>query len=254
MMSGPFFRKDARLTQADRATGSSEPSPQGFFPDDRPAVTVDCVVFGYDGEELKLLLVERRGEPFAATWALPGGFVRADESLEAAAIRELREETGVADLYLEQLYTFGAPQRDPRGRVISVAYFALVKPSAHVLTAATDATRAGWFPLRQLPALAFDHAEITSVALRRLRAKVRYEPVGFELLPPKFTLSQLQSLYETSLERTLDKRNFRKKALSMGMIVELEELRQGIGRAARLYRFDTSRYRQLKEDGVTFAI
>ena len=114
MMSGPFFRKDVRLTQADRATGSSEPSPQGFFPDDRPAVTVDCVVFGYDGEELKLLLVERRGEPFAATWALPGGFVRADESLEAAAIRELREETGVADLYLEQLYTFGAPQRDPR--------------------------------------------------------------------------------------------------------------------------------------------
>src|SRR5437016_9436748 len=177
----------------------------------RAALTVDCVVFGYDAGELKVLLIQRGLEPFKGKWAFPGGFVRVDETLDDAARRELAEEAGLKDVFLEQLYSFGDLDRDPRERVVSVAYYALVKLSDHRAKAATDAANAEWFPVSELPKLAFDHADIVATALARLKGKVRYQPIGFELLPALFTLSQLQHLYEAILEAPLDKRNFRKK-------------------------------------------
>ena len=220
-----------------------------------PAVTVDCAVFGLDEDGLKVLLVQRDGEPFAGRWALPGGFVRPDEGLEEAARRELREETGLEQLFLEQLYTFGEPKRDPRERVITVAWYALVRLADHRVQAATDARDAAWFPLDDLPRLAFDHDDILAMALQRLQGKVRWQPIGFELLPPKFTLTQLQRLYETVLERDLDKRNFRKKVLGLGILEELDEIEQDVAhRAARLYRFDQKAYQRMVRDGFHFEI
>jgi 8-oxo-dGTP diphosphatase len=221
----------------------------------RPALTVDCVVFGLDDDGLKVLLIQRDLEPFRGRWALPGGFVRVEEALEDAALRELREETGLSKVYLEQLYTFGAPARDPRERVVTVAYYALVKLTDHRVQAATDARDAAWFAVDDLPRLAFDHDAIVAAALSRLQSKVRYQPVGFELLPPKFTLSQLQRLYETVLDRPLDKRNFRKKVLSLDLLEELDEVEQDVAhRAARLYRFDERKYRALIKQGFDFEL
>ncbi len=220
----------------------------------RPALAVDCVVFGLD-VDLKVLLIERDLPPFQGRWALPGGFVRLDETIDEAARRELVEETGVSRLFLEQLYTFGDLERDPRERVVSVAYYALVKLSDHRVKAATDARDARWFSVSDLPPLAFDHDHVLRVALERLRGKVVYQPVGFELLPPKFTLSQLQRMYEVILEKELDKRNFRKKVLATGLLEELEEVEQGVAhRAARLYRFDKKRYQELSKAGFHFEI
>ncbi len=221
----------------------------------RAALTVDCVVFGFDEAELKVLLIERGLEPFKGRWALPGGFVRLTETLDQAARRELEEETGLKNVFLEQLYTFGAVERDPRERVVSVAHFALVKLSDHSALAATDAANAQWFPVSKAPKLAFDHAEILAVALERLKGKVRYQPIGFELLPPKFTLSQLQHLYEAVLEVGLDKRNFRKKVLGFGLLVPLEEtLAGGRHRPAQLFRFDAEKYEKLKQRGFNFEL
>jgi 8-oxo-dGTP diphosphatase len=221
----------------------------------RPALTVDCVVFGLDEGDLKVLLIKRGVEPFKSKWALPGGFVHEDETLDEAARRELEEETSVKQLFLEQLYTFGDPGRDPRGRVVSVAYYALVRLSDHGVKAATDAGEAAWFSVWDLPRLAFDHDEILQMALARLKAKVRYQPIGFSLLPPKFTLSQLQRLYEVILERELDKRNFRKKLLSMELLEELDEVEQDVAhRAARLYRFNHRKYLQLEKGGFNFEL
>lgn len=220
----------------------------------RPALAVDCVVFGLD-VDLRVLLIERDLPPFQGRWALPGGFVRMDETIDEAARRELVEETGVSRLFLEQLYTFGDLERDPRERVVSVAYYALVKLSDHRVKAATDARDARWFSVSDLPPLAFDHDEILKVALERLRGKVVYQPIGFELLPPKFTLSSLQRMYEVILEKELDKRNFRKKVLATGLLEELEEVEQGVAhRAARLYRFDKKRYQELSKAGFHFEI
>ena len=220
-----------------------------------PAVTVDGVVFGYDEADLKVLLIQRAHAPYRGKWAFPGGFVEIDEGLEDAARRELQEETGINDLYLEQLYTFGAPKRDPRERVISVAYYALIKLEDHAVRAASDARNVKWFPIAQLPALAFDHQEIIEVALKRLKGKIRYEPVGFELLPEKFPLSKLQRLYETILEQSLDKRNFRKKIMSMGLLADTAETQKDVAhRAARLYRFDEKAYRRLKSAGFNFEL
>jgi 8-oxo-dGTP diphosphatase len=220
-----------------------------------PAVTVDGVVFGYDDADLKVLLIQRQQAPHKAKWALPGGFVGIDEALEDAARRELEEETGIAELYLEQLYTFGNPKRDPRERVISVAYYALVTLADHAVRAASDAKNVAWFPLAKLPPLAFDHDEIIAVALRRLRGKIRYEPIGFELLPEKFPLSELQRLYETILQQPLDKRNFRKKILGMGLLRDTAEVQREVAhRAARLYRFDQAAYRRLKKTGFNFEL
>ena len=221
----------------------------------RPAVTVDCVVFGLDDEDLKVLLIQRDLPPYDGRWALPGGFVEADESLEEAARRELQEETGIDIVYLEQLYTYGAVDRDPRDRIITVAYYALVKLHDHRVQAATDARDAAWFSIEDLPRLAFDHDQILQQAHERLRGKVRYQPIGFELLPAKFTLRQLQHLYETILDRQLDKRNFRKKILSMDLLQELEELESDVAhRAARLYRFDKRKYRRLTKQGFNFEV
>jgi len=221
----------------------------------RPALTVDCVVFGFDEGELKVLLIQRGLEPFKGRWALPGGFVRVDETLDAAARRELQEEAGLTNVFLEQLYTFGAVDRDPRERVVSVAYYALVKLSEHEAKAATDAANARWFPVSKVPRLAFDHADIFSVAVARLKGKVRYQPIGFELLPPKFTLSQLQHLYESVLGAKLDKRNFRKKVLGFGLLVPLREtLQSGRHRPAQLFRFDQKRYEQLLRKGFNFEL
>lgn len=221
----------------------------------RPALTVDCVVFGLDDEGLQLLLVERNIPPFEGQWALPGGFVRVGESLDGAAERELQEETGLSEVYLEQLYTFGTPDRDPREHVVSVAWYALTNIRDHRVRAATDARDARWFSLHDAPALAFDHDRIVEVALERLRGKVRYRPVGFELLPRRFTLSQLQHLYETVLETDLDKRNFRKKVLSLGLLIDTGANEQDVPRRpARLYRFDKRKYRALEKRGFEFSI
>jgi 8-oxo-dGTP diphosphatase len=219
----------------------------------RPAVTVDAVVFAR-ADRLRLLLVQRGVEPFAGRWALPGGFVHMDESLHDAVRRELAEETGVELAWMEQLQTFGAPDRDPRGRVISVAYLALVSPEGLALAAGTDADRAAWFDEDDLPDLAFDHADIVAVARRRLAAKARYQPVGFELLPERFTLAQLQALYEELLGRPLDKRNFRKKVARLGLLQALDEHTSGPGRPARLHRFDRQAYARAEAEGFDFEL
>jgi 8-oxo-dGTP diphosphatase len=221
----------------------------------RAALTVDCVVFGFDEGDLKILLIERGLEPFKGQWALPGGFVRLDETLDEAARRELEEEAGLGNVFLEQLYTFGSVNRDPRERVVSVAYYALVKLSEHAAEAATDAVNARWVPISTVPKLAFDHAEILRTALIRLKGKVRYQPIGFELLPRKFTLSELQHLYEVVLGTELDKRNFRKKVLSLGLLIGLKETQMtGRHRPAQLFRFDVSRYEKLTNRGFNFEL
>ncbi len=221
----------------------------------RPALTVDIVVFALDEDDLKVMLIQRDLEPFAGQWALPGGFVRLDETLDAAARRELEEETGLKGIFLEQLYTFGEVDRDPRERIVTVAYFALVNLEGHKVQASTDARNAAWFAAGDLPALAFDHERIFDAALDRLRSKVRYQPIGFELLPPKFPLRSLQHLYEVVLDRELDKRNFRKKILSMDVLVELDEIEKDVShRAARLYRFDKKKYDRKTRKGFNFEL
>ena len=222
----------------------------------RPALTVDCIVFGLDAElELKIMLIKRDISPFQGEWAIPGGFVRMDETLEQAALRELQEETGIHDVFLEQLYTFGDLERDPRDRTITVSYYALINLVEQEIQAATDASEANWFRISEIPKLAFDHDRILQTAIARLRGKIRYEPIGFELLPQKFTLTQLQRLYETVLDRQLDKRNFRKKILSMDLLIDTNELEQGVShRAAKLYRFDENKYLELKQNGFNFEI
>ena len=221
----------------------------------RPALAVDCVVFGLDEEDLKVMLIQRGVDPFKGMWALPGGFVRVDETLEAAARRELEEETGVRSVFLEQLYTFGEIDRDPRERVVSVAYYALTNLLGHAVDARTDASNAAWFALADLPDLPFDHAAILDTALERLRGKVRYQPIGFELLPDRFTLTQLQRVYEIVLDRDIDKRNFRKKIISMEILKDTGEVEKDVAhRAARLYRFDKRAYQRLLKQGFNFEV
>jgi len=212
----------------------------------RPSVTVDVIIFTLRDNDLQALLVKRGHPPFEGMWAIPGGFVGIDESLEEAALRELEEETGVRDVYLEQLYTFGNPGRDPRGRVITVAYFALVPADAVQLRSGDDAAETRWWSVYDLPPLAFDHADILAYALKRLRYKLEYTAVGFELLPEVFTLSELQAAYEIILGEKLDKRNFRRKIISAGVIEETGEYRVGEGRPAKLYRFRADAVAEVK--------
>jgi 8-oxo-dGTP diphosphatase len=216
-------------------------------------VTVDIVIFALREWELHVLLIERGVPPFEGRWALPGGFVRDGESLEAAARRELEEETGMRDVYLEQLYTFGEPRRDPRGRVITVAYYALLTTEAAPLVAGTDAGAARWMPARKHPPLAFDHEQILGYALERLANKLEYTTAGFQLLPKKFTLGQLQRVYEAVLGRTLDKRNFRRKIALLGVLKPLQEwVQDGPSRPAQLYRFSGKHFERLRDKGILF--
>ncbi|MFK7808357.1 MAG: NUDIX domain-containing protein [Saprospiraceae bacterium] len=221
-------------------------------------VSVDAVVFGYNSSEgLSILLIKRKIKPFVGRWALPGGLVKNEETLEEAVERELKEETGVEINYLEQLYSFGKPKRDPRNRVISIAYFGLVRPDAFDLHADTDASEAQWFNIQSLPnKLAFDHSNIIETALLRLQGKLTYEPIGFELLDKKFPFSELEKLYATVLNRKLDRRNFKKKIMKFGFLIETKQKQKhsGSGRPGFLYRFNERRYFQLKKEGINFEI
>lgn len=213
---------------------------RGYRPEkyDRPSVTVDIVIFTVQERELRVLLVKRNVAPYRNRWAIPGGFVRMNETLDEAAMRELEEESGVRDVYLEQLYTFGDVNRDPRMRVITVAYYALIPPDEHRLRASTDTKDVGWFSVYRRPKLAFDHDRIVDYALDRIRNKIMYVPIAFRLLPELFTLTDLQSIYEVILDSQLDKRNFRKKILESGLLKTTRHVQKGgAHRPAALYRF-----------------
>jgi 8-oxo-dGTP diphosphatase len=214
-------------------------------------VSVDAVVFGYSLEEgIQVLLIKRKYEPFQKSWALPGGLVLNEESLEEAVRRELQEEAGIDVNYLEQLYSFGQPDRDPRNRVISVAYFGLVRPDDYQLSAQTDAEDVAWFNIKRIPRLAFDHKNIIASAIKRLRSKIVYEPIGFELLDKEFPFSDLERLYQVLLDNDLDRRNFKKRIMALGFLEEVNKtLQRKAGRPAKLYRFNKKKYFELKERG-----
>lgn len=213
-----------------------------------PAVTTDCVIFGFDGTRLQVLLVQRGIEPYKGRWAFPGGFLKMDESCEQGALRELQEETGLTGAYIEQFHAFSDPNRDPRERVITVAYYALVK--IQQVQGGDDADRADWFALDEVPPLAFDHDMILREALKRLRERIHFEPVGFELLPEKFTMKQLQNLYEAILDVRFDRRNFTKKMLHFNILTQLDETtRPTPKREAFLYSFNEESYNELKQKG-----
>jgi len=221
-------------------------------------IAVDAIVFGYSKDDgVSVLLIQRKYEPFKNGWAIPGGFVLENESLEEAVKRELQEETGIEVNYLEQLYTFGDPKRYPRQRIVSVAYFGLVKTSQYQqLKASTDAENAKWFSIKKLPALAFDHRQILSRAIERLRVKVRYQPIGFELLDKKFPFSDVEKLYMALLDREINRRNFSKKILSFGFLEETGELlkTESKGRPGKIYQFNQRRYKELLKEGFHFEI
>ena len=232
--------------------------PERFVPVDEAEVVRGFSAtgfFGFDGGALQILLIRRGLEPFKNKWALPGGFVRVEETLDDAARRELDEETGLKDVFLEQLYTFSGVDRDPRERVVSVAYYGLVKPSGLRMAAASDAQDVKWFAIDEVPSLAFDHQTILEVALKRLRGKIRYEPIGFELLPKEFTMSQLLKLYSNALRKPIDKRNFARKIKKLGILKELpEKRRDGAHRPASLHSFNRKKYEELKKAGIDFEI
>jgi 8-oxo-dGTP diphosphatase len=214
----------------------------------RPAVTTDCVIFGFDGIKLKVLLIERGGEPYKGMWALPGGFMHMDETAEAGAKRELKEETNLTANYIEQFYTFTEPNRDPRERVITIAYFALVK--IQEVVGGDDAKRAQWFAMDEIPQLAFDHDRILRKATECLRERIHFQPVGFDLLPEKFTLKELQMLYEAILGVHFDRRNFAKKMLHLEILRQLDErVWPTPKREAFLYSFNEDKYSELKQKG-----
>ncbi|MBO0948561.1 NUDIX hydrolase [Fibrella forsythiae] len=224
-------------------------------PDNALKLTVDAVVFGYRDGQLFVALINRKYPPYEGQWALPGGFVLPDENLETAVQRELHEETGIQLRFLEQLFTFGEVQRDPRQRVVSVAYMGLVRPTDFDIKASTDAQEVDWFPIDELPALAFDHASMLEMALKRLRGKLTYEPIGLNLLDEKFPFGDLERLYATILNKPFDRRNFRKKFLSFGILTELpEKSALEKGRPATLYSFDRHRYELARQEGILFDI
>lgn len=210
----------------------------------RPALAADVVALGFDGSELFVLLIQRQNEPFAGSWALPGGFVEPSESAEQAALRELTEETGLTDVSVEQLHTLSQPGRDPRGWVVSVAHLALLRMADHPPAAGDDARRAEWVPVKRAKALAFDHGLALERALARIRARAERFPFGAELLPDKFTLRDLEALHRAVLGEVLDRRNFRKRVRSWAALVPLDERETGVRhRRARFFRFDGRRMR-----------
>ena len=219
----------------------------------KSAFSVDCVVFGFDEGQLKVLLIERGTEPYLGFFALPGDLVYPNEDLDSSAKRVLMELTTLEDVYLEQVKTFGEVNRHPLGRVITISYFSLIKIENYKLGASSWAKKAAWHPVTNLPKLAFDHQNILDACRDALEEKVRRQPIGFELLPQKFTLRELQNLYEALLEKKLDTRNFRKKVLSTGLLEALQEKQEGVAhRPANLYRFDHAAYQTLSKKGWNF--
>ena len=213
-----------------------------------PSVTTDCVIFGFDGVKLKVLLIERGLEPFKGRWAFPGGFIKMDESAEEGALRELQEETGLTGAYIKQFHTFTDPNRDPRERVITIAYYALVR--IQDVKGGDDAAKAQWFDLEEVPALAFDHDRILRKAMQELRKQIHFEPIGFELLPEKFSMSALQHLYEAILDVKFDRRNFSKKMLHFGLLDQLDEkAKVSQAKESILYTFNAERYNEMKQKG-----
>ena len=251
MQNGHAQRSRIALTQ---------PAPVGS--PDRYAIAVDVALFTIQGESLKVLLVKRTASPFRGAWSLPGGLVRRDESVDEAALRALQEETGITTVYLEQLYTFGDLDRDPRARVITVSYYAVVdwgrfqgkarrQASTQARHRASAHAPATWCPVNRLPSLAFDHRKIVGYALERLRNKMNYTSVAFQLLPKTFTLSELQRAYEVILGTQLDKRNFRKKMSQLGILRETgSQTGEGRRRPARLYSFTDTKVIKLQEKGI----
>ena len=227
------------------------PTPANGHASRRHAIAVDVVLLTIQGGTLKVLLVKRDRAPYRGTWSLPGGIVGADESVDDAALRELQEETNIGNIYLEQLYTFGEPARDPRGRVVTVAYYALVNWQQFQLKARQRVSDASWFAVKRLPPLAFDHQRIVDYALERLRNKINYTTIGFQLLPRQFTLTELQGSYEVILSQRLDKRNFRRKMLQLGILKSTREFKaHGRQRPARLYTFTEPKVVKLQEKGI----
>jgi len=219
---------------------------------DRLLIAIDCIIFGFDGKHLKALFIKRGFEPQKDKWSLMGGFVKKTESVDAAAARILNELTGLSDIYMEQLYCFGEVNRDPASRVISVSYFTLIK-IADYPEELMRTHQAEWFELSQVPNLVFDHKQMVKLARERLQQKVANHPIGFALLANKFTLQQLQSLYEAIYETPLDKRNFTRKILSMGILNKLKEKEKASSKkGAFYYTFDKAKYKKLENEGVRF--
>lgn len=221
----------------------------------KSAFSVDNVIFGFDEGDLKILIIKRGTEPYEGMWALPGDLVYPEEDLDAAAGRVLEQLTGLKNVYLEQVHTFGSVDRHPKGRVITIAYYSLIKISDYTVTPASFAQKARWVSISQVGELAFDHNIILDTCYQALKRRVRTRPVGFELLPPKFTLTELQHLYEAILESSLDKRNFRKKILQMDFVEDAMVSQEGVAhRPARLYEFNRLRYEKLVEAGFSFEL
>jgi len=219
-------------------------------------VAVDSIIFGFNENdtELKLLLLKRNFEPAKGEWSLMGGFVTTEESLDMAAERIVFQLTGLKDVYMEQLYAFGEPKRDPGGRIVSVSYFSLIKIQEHDRELVKQ-HGASWISLSRLPELIFDHNEMVNKALRKLKIRARTEPIGFELLPEKFTIPQLQRLYEAIYQTPFDKRNFRRKLLSMGLLDKLEEKEKETSKkGAFYYKFNSDKYEELKQRGFNFEL
>ena len=213
-----------------------------------PSVTTDCVIFGFDGTKLNVLLIERGIEPFKGRWAFPGGFLKMDESAEKGALRELQEETGLQGAYIKQFHTFSDPQRDPRERVLTIAYYALVKMQE--VRGGDDAAKAEWFALDKVPSLAFDHDLILRTAMKELRKQIHFEPIDFELLPEKFTIKELQLLYEAILDVKFDRRNFYNKMRHLEILTQLDEtVKNSPKKEAFLFKFNQAKYDELKQKG-----
>lgn len=219
------------------------------------ALSIDCLIFGFRDEKLDVLLIKHAEGISKGRWALPGGWIRYNESIDAAAARLLKSLTGLSDVFLEQFHTFGDVDRYPGKRVITVAYFALINAENYSLSAGFTASDAKWFQIRELPDLPYDHHKILSMGFQYLKHKVRHEPLGFNLLPKKFTLHDIQRLYEAILETDLDKPNFRRKLLKMNLLVPCDEKQRDVShRRANFYRFDKRIYKKLKEGGFSFEL